>query len=164
MLVLSQGDRSKGGGLPSSGGKANRNLIFLGILLSLLVSSCGENKYTQCEQIFQIARSVTENSKNVSYTNDEQPTEMKSWLKAASVMNKAANNIKALHINDSELIGYQNRLVTIYRIYSQATYDAVNARESKNIEALEAARIDANQAGEIQQSLIKEINAYCLNK
>ncbi|WP_019507975.1 hypothetical protein [Pleurocapsa sp. PCC 7319] len=144
--------------------RVNGKLTFLGILLSLLVAGCGENQFTQCEQIFQIAHNVTENSKNVSYTNDEQPTEMRSWLKAAEMMNKAANKIRALHINDSELIRYQNRLVRIYRIYSQATYDAVNARESKNFDALEAARIDANKAGEMQQSLIKEINTYCLNK
>ena len=141
----------------------DRTFIWMGILLSLLVSSCGENKYAQCEQIFQITRSVIDNGKNVIYTNDEQPIEMRSWLEAARLMNQTADKIKALHIDDSELIGYQNRLVTIFQIYSQATYDAVTARESKNIEALKAARIDAETAGEMQQTLIKEINDYCLN-
>ena len=141
----------------------DRTFILMGILLSLFVSSCGEDKYTQCEQMFQITRSVIDNGKNVIYTNDEQPTEMRSWLEAARLMNQTGDKIKALHIDDSELIGYQNRLVTIFQIYSQATYDAVTARESKNIEALKAARIDAEKAGEMQQTLIKEINNYCLN-
>ncbi|MGD1921760.1 MAG: hypothetical protein ACFCAD_24460 [Pleurocapsa sp.] len=79
-------------------------------------------------------------------------------------MNKAASNIKALHINDSELIKYQNQLVTIYRIYSQATYDAVEARESKSLETLELARMDAQKASQMQQSLVKDINDYCLNQ
>lgn len=136
----------------------------MGIMLSLSISSCGENRFTQCEQIFRIARGVKENSSNVSYTNQEQPSVMKSWLEAASMIDQAADKIEALHINDSELIGYQNQLVTVYRIYSQATYDAVQARENKNLEALKTARIDAQTAGEMQQSLIKEINAYCLNK
>lgn len=157
MFVGRQGDHSRHL-------QVNCQLTFLGILLSLLVSGCGENKFTQCEQIFQIAHGVTENSKNVSYTSDGQPTEMRSWLKAAEMINKAANKIRALHINDSELIRYQNRLVRIYRIYSQATYDAVNARENKNFAALETARIDAKKAGEMQRNLIQEINAYCLNK
>lgn len=144
--------------------KNPHKLVLMGILLSLLISSCGENRFTQCEQIFRIARGVKENSKNVSYTNKEQLTVMKSWLEVASMLNQAADQIEALHINDSELIGYQNQLVTVYRIYSQATYDAVQARENKNIEALKAARIDAETAGEMQQGLIKEINAYCLNR
>ena len=157
MFVWRQGDRA-------AHLKVNFKLTFFGILLGLFVSSCGENKFTQCEQIFKIARGVTENSKNVIYTNNEQPMEMKSWLKAAEMMNKAANKIRALHINDSKLIRYQNGLVRVYRIYSQATYDAVNAREGKNFDALESARIDAEKAGEMQQSLIEEINSYCLNK
>jgi hypothetical protein len=147
--------------------KRNKNpdkFILMGIILSLLISSCGKSRLTQCEQIFRIAQGVKENSKNVSYTNKEQLTVMKSWLEAASMINQAADKIEALHINDSELIGYQNKLVTVYRIYSQATFDAVEARENKNLEALKAARIDAETAGEMQQGLIKEINAYCLNK
>jgi hypothetical protein len=144
--------------------KNSHKLILMGIILSLLISSCGKNRFTQCEQIFRITRGVKEHTKNVSYTNKEQPTEMKSWLEAASMFNQAADKITALHINDSELIRYQNQLVTIYRIYSEATYNAVQARENKNIEALKTARIDAQKAGEMQQSLIKEINAYCLNK
>jgi hypothetical protein len=144
--------------------KSFHKVVLMGFTLSLLVSGCGKNRFTQCEQIFRIAEGVKENSQNVSYTNQEQPTVMKSWLKAASMINQAADKIEALHINDSELIGYQNKLVTVYRIYSQATFDAVQARENKNLEALKAARIDAQTAGEMQQGLIKEINAYCLNK
>ena len=139
--------------------------LFVGVLLGLFVSSCGENRYTQCQQIFQIARSVTENNQDINYnTKDEQPTEMKSWLETASMMNTAADRIKALHTNNSELIEYQNKFATVYRIYSQATYDAVQARENQNLEALKSARNDAEKAGQIQQQLIQEINAYCLNK
>lgn len=136
----------------------------IAILLSLLISSCGENKFTQCEQIFKVANEVTQSSKNVSYTNDEELTQMKIWLEAARMMERAANKIQALHINNSELIVYQNKLVTIYRIYSQATYDAVQARENKNLSALEAARINAQKAGEMQRNLIEDLNTYCLNK
>ena len=141
-----------------------RRFFFIAILLSFLVSSCSRSKLTQCEQIFKIAKEVTDSSKNVSYTDDGQLSQMKHWLETASKMDKAANSIQALHINDGELIKYQNQLVTIYRIYSQATYDAVKARESKSLEALKSARIDAQKAGQIQQDLIVSINTYCLNQ
>ncbi|BAZ43084.1 hypothetical protein NIES4102_00800 [Chondrocystis sp. NIES-4102] len=139
-------------------------LIWLGIVLSLLLSSCGESRLTQCEQIFRIAQGVKESSNNVSYSNNQQAVATKSWLESASMLNQAAEQIKGLHINDSELISYQNQLINIYRIYSQATYDAVQARESENLEALETARDEAKKAGEMQRGLIKQINAYCLNQ
>ncbi len=142
----------------------DRHFLSIIALFSLLLSGCSESKLTQCEQIFRIVSHVNNSSQNVSYTNDENSSQLKSWLEAAGTMNKAASNIKALHINDSELIKYQNQLVTIYRIYSQATYDAVEARESKSLETLELARMDAQKASQMQQSLVKDINDYCLNQ
>ena len=138
--------------------------LFLGIALSLLFSGCsGDRRYAQCEQIFQIANRLNENVNNLGYFNDRQPTEMKSWLEAARAIERAANHLEALQINDSQLIEYQNKFVTVYRIYSNATYDAVKARENRNFQALESVKNDAQKAGQMQQDLIEEINAYCLD-
>ena len=133
-------------------------------ILALLVSSCGENRLSQCEQIFRIAKGVNQRSKNVSYTSEDKLTTMKTWLETASIMERAADKIQALHVNNGDLIPYQNQLITVYRIYSQATYDAVQARENKNLSALESARLDAQKAGKMQQDVIKDLNAYCLNQ
>ena len=133
-------------------------------ILALLVSSCGENRLSQCEQIFRIAKGVNQRSKNVSYTSEDKLTTMKTWLETASIMERAADKIQALHVNNGELIPYQNQLITVYRIYSQATYDAVQARENKNLSALESARLDAQKAGKMQQDVIENLNAYCLNQ
>ena len=143
--------------------KNNYKFLFLAMVLSLLVSGCRVTKYTQCEQIFQIADRLNQNVDRLKYFDNEQPTEMKSWLQAASTIDRAANHLEALQINDSQLIKYQNKFVTVYRIYSQATYDAVKARENKNFQALESVKNDAQKAGQMQQDLIEQINAYCLN-
>ncbi len=141
----------------------NKVLIgFGGLILSFLFYGCQETRVSQCKPIFQIARSVAENSQNISYINNEQSVEVTSWLEAASLMDRAAAQIQALQINDSKLIEYQNKFATVYRIYAQATYDAVQARENMDLDTLKSARSDAEQAGEIQQSLLQEINAYCL--
>jgi hypothetical protein len=138
--------------------------ILVSLLLGLFASGCQEQKVVQCEQIFQIARSVTQSSKDISYVNSKQPEEKQGWLKAASRLTLAADGISALKINQSQLIYYQNQLATVYHIYSQATYDAVRARENKNLEALNHARTTAIKAGVIQQNLIQEINNYCLER
>ena len=142
--------------------KTDRKLLFLGVVM-VLISGCGKTRYTQCEQIFQIANRLSQNVDRLSYFDNQRATEMKSWLEAASKIDRAANHLEALQINDSQLIEYQNKFVTVYRIYSQATYDAVKARENQNFQALKSAKNDAQKAGQIQQDLIEEINAYCLN-
>ena len=150
-----------------SGQKDNlgdRCLWLIAISLLLSMSGCSESKLTQCEQIFKIAARVNDSISQVNYTNSEDSNQIKSWLEAAKTMNQAAYNIEALHINNGQLIGYQNQLATVYRIYSQATYNAVQARENKSLEALKLARLEAQKAGIMQQEAIENINAYCLNQ
>ena len=138
--------------------------LLITLSLSILFSSCGESKLTQCEQIFKIVAGVNNSIDRVGNTTSKDLNQIAIWLEAANMMNRAAENIAALHINNSELIGYQNKLATVYRIYSQATYNAVEARESKNLEALELARLEALKAGDMQQKAIEGINTYCLHQ
>lgn len=110
--------------------------ILVKIGLSLLILGCEESKFSQCEPIFQIAHHLSDRSSKLNYTGDRQLTEIKSWLQTAGMMDRAADRLEALKTENSKLIEYQNKLATVYRIYSQATYNAVKARENKNIEIL----------------------------
>ncbi|GAB4546882.1 MAG: hypothetical protein Tsb0014_41510 [Pleurocapsa sp.] len=161
MFLFRTGDRNNSN---LNSAKINPVYILGVIVTSLLMTSCGDNKYSQCEQIFQIAHQVTKINQNISYTASEQPTQLKQWLEAADIMTKAAQQIKALHIDDTELIQYQNKFAKIYQTYSEATYDAVDARESRNIDALQTARDRAMAAGEIQKNLVEKINSYCIEQ
>jgi hypothetical protein len=139
----------------------NYQLILVIISLSLFTVGCEEKKSVQCEQIFRVVKDVKQNNQNASDAN-QQSDEIKSWLQAANRFDRAADRLAILKIDRSELITYQNQLVTIYRIYSQATYDAVSAKENLNLPALKSARQDAVKAGIIQHKLIRQINNYCL--
>jgi hypothetical protein len=146
--------------------KSNYWSILVIVSLSFFAVGCEENKSTQCQQIFRIAQDVKASNQhlgNVGNVNEQSPKIMKQWLQAANEFNQAAEHLAMLEINRSELIKYQNQLITLYRIYSQATYDAVGARENQDLPALQSARQDAIKAGIIQQKLIREINTYCLS-
>ena len=139
-------------------------LILVNIMLSLLVFGCESNKFAQCEQIFQIARDVNANNLELSRRDREQLGEVESWLQAAATMDRAADKLEALNIDNSKSIQYQSQLATIYRIYSQATYDAVSARENQNLASLKSARSDAEKAGQMQRNLVREIDAFCVDR
>jgi hypothetical protein len=140
--------------------QGNYWFVLVIVLLSLFAAGCEENQSAECEQIFRVAQDVQQSNQKISKSN-EQSDETKNWLEAANTFSQAADRIALLEINRSELIKYQNQLVTIYRIYSQATYDAVRARENKDLPTLQAARQDALKAEAMQQKLIREINTYC---
>ena len=146
--------------------KITARLGTIGVLI-LAIFGCEDAKNSQCEQIFYLARDANENVQKlteISSLNAAEQPQLKSWLTAAKTMNQAADKIVALKIEDANLIEQRQKLATVYRLYARATYDAVQAREAKNLEALQAARIEAEQAGEIQTKLIEEINTYCLNE
>ncbi|MFM2311140.1 MAG: hypothetical protein RLZZ04_416 [Cyanobacteriota bacterium] len=149
--------------LKSNCSKSNYWSILVIVLLSFLAVGCEENKSTQCKQIFRIAQDVKTSNQHLGNVYQQSPEIMKKWLQAANEFNQAADHLAVLEINRSELIKYQNQLITLYRIYSQATHDAVRARENQDLPALQSARQDAIKAGTIQQKLIREINAYCLS-
>lgn len=134
--------------------------VSIGFLLGLLAIACEDQRRVQCRQLFQIVQSVTQSNKNISYAADG--VKKQSWLKAANRLTWAADSVSALKLDRSQLVEYQTRLAKVYRIYSQATYDAIEARENKNIEALDRARTSAIEAGKTQQKLFQEINEYCL--
>ena len=145
-----------------SANSANHLNRLVAICLCLFSFGCEPNELVQCEQILLIARDVNQSNQNLQDLDNEQLRSMKSWLQAAHKFNQAADKLGDLKIARHELMQYQNRLARIYRIYAQATYDAVSARENQNLSALESARDDAAKAGTLQRQLIKEINAYCL--
>ncbi|MEL6927751.1 MAG: hypothetical protein AAFO95_03850 [Cyanobacteria bacterium J06600_6] len=144
---------------------ANLQTKLSGVIvgLSFLVFGCESPKYSQCEPIFAIARDVNQSNQNLNQVSNRQSLEMKVWLQAAHQFTQADARLRALRIESRELMQYQNQLARIYRIYAQATYDAVRARENKNFSALESARNNAAQAGILQRQLIQEINTYCLD-
>ena len=142
----------------------NRQLIMVSLSLSLFVSGCEQKKTVQCKQIFQIVRDVTSSNKDINYANSKQSASEQSWLKAASRLALAADSIDVIKISQIQLVQYQKQLAAVYRIYSQATYDAVQARENKDLEFLQEARKNSIKAGKMQQNLIHRINSYCIDR
>lgn len=132
------------------------------IAIAIVFAGCTKTKYTQCEQIFNIARQITSSS-TMAYTSQKQAGELKTWLEAAKLMDTAARQLEALPIEDLQLNEYKTKLASVYQIYGEATLDAVKAREFKNLDALKSARDRARSASKLQQEAVTRINAYCLN-
>ena len=142
-------------------GRGRLFIVFWGII-NLFVAGCESRKYTECKQIITLANNVTKQTQAIAENSSDR--ELENWLQASEIMEQAAKNIEALEIKDSQLIEYQGSLVDIYQVYAQATHDAVKARESRNLQALQSARDDAKNTGEINNNLVKNINNYCLKK
>ena len=135
-------------------------LIILWGFINVFVVACESRKYTECQQIITLANKVTKQTQAIAKKSSDQ--DLANWLEASEIMGQAAENIAALELKDSQLIEYQGSLTDIYKVYSQATYEAVRARENRNLSALQSAREEANNIAEVNYNLVKNINNYCL--
>lgn len=138
------------------------NLYWLWLIGFALVG-CNNTKYTQCQQIIGLANQANSQTQEV-INQSSKPIESQIWLQAATMMEQAAEQIKGLSIDDAQLANYQEKLVEIFRTYSQATNDAVEARKTKNLQALESAVEEAKKAGLLKDQLVTDINNYCLGE
>ncbi len=138
-------------------------IIFWGII-NVFVVACESRKYAECEQIITLANNVTQQTQAIAEGSSDRDRDLENWLEASNIMKQAATDIEDLEIKDSQLVEYQAGLVDIYQVYAQATYDAVKARESRNLQALQSARDEAKNIGKINNDLVKNINNYCLEK
>jgi hypothetical protein len=143
--------------------KPKKSLLTASFLV-WMTAGCTYQKTTQCQEIIAIANEASYQAKQITDNSKETVVAMKNWLQAANIMTIAAKQIEAIPIKDPQLIDYQNNLASIFRIYSQATHDAVQAREKKNLSALKMARDSAQEAGKLNQVLVAKINNYCTVK
>ena len=146
-----------------SKGKKLLNLVVTTVLLGSIIG-CSNQKYSQCQSIIAIANAANNQAQQVTSAASEKVVTLKSWLQAANIMRKAAQRIENLPTKDPQLIQYQENLASVFKIYSQAIYEAVKARENKNLSALKVARENAQKAEKLNQTLVAQINSYCSQK
>lgn len=137
-------------------------LFPLTVAISLLTTSCSENKISQCNKIFKIANEAVSQAKTV--TNSGQVSDPKAMLKAAEAMEKASQQMANIAVNDPKLKDYQTGFVKMYRDTSKATRDFVGAFEKKDRSAAEKALTNLQQATTPEKQLVADINTYCLGK
>ncbi|ELS01224.1 hypothetical protein Xen7305DRAFT_00009260 [Xenococcus sp. PCC 7305] len=147
-------------------GKSNLSnlLIIFGGISNVFIVACEPQKYTECEQMITLANDFTEQTQTIAESSSDRDQDLNNWLEASEIMKLAARDIENLEIKDTQLIEYQGSLANIYRGYSQATYSAVKARESRDLQALRSARDDAEDVAEKKNNLVKSINDYCLKQ
>ncbi len=143
--------------------KGNFLIIFC-VIINVLFVACNPQKYAECEQMITMGNNVTKQTQAIAQNSSDRDRDLNNWLEASNIMKQAAVNMEALKIKDPQLIEYQGSLANIYRVYSQATYDAVKAREDKNLQALQSARSEAEKIAEVNNNLVENINNYCLDQ
>lgn len=135
-------------------------ILTLVAVICFLTVSCGESKVKQCNKIIQIANQAADQSNKV--TEGGKKTNPEALLKTAEAMDKAAQDMKALKVNDQKLQAFQKGFTNMYRDTSKILRDYVAAFEKQDHKRADTAIQSFNKkAIKPSENLVNDINRYC---
>ncbi len=132
------------------------------IAITLLIISCSESKVNQCQKITNVTNEAV--SKAKAFTDGGKAKDPDAMLKAADTMDKAAAEMAAIKVSDSQLKDYQTGFIKMYRDTSKSTREFVVAFKKKERPAVESTLNKLKQAIAPEQKLVNGLNTYCKGK
>lgn len=129
-------------------------LSAIGLILSLSLYACGESKVSQCNKI------VTVVSK---FKDAALPNDLAGLNAVAANIDQSRIDLQAIAIQDQNIKGVQELLVTVYDDASQALKSQAKAMEAKDKMALDKAKQDFQATAVKESELVDRFNGLCTN-
>jgi hypothetical protein len=126
------------------------------IVLSFLSASCGVSKFSECQQIIEIATDTANQTKEISSNGTTK--DLQEVLQVADAFEAAAQNME---IQDKELLNYQGGFIKFYRNQAKATRDFIAAFNQKDVSTATSAKEEVQKLGNTEKDLVNGINSYC---
>ena len=131
-------------------------------ILALLIVGCRNNVTTQCNLIVTIANDTNQQLSQITQVDRSSSVQdSQSWSRAITIFDQAAAQLKALQIQDEQLLVYQRELVELWQTYARTTNDAIDARAIKSLVTLTKANNDTQEADQKLLLITKQLNSYC---
>ncbi|MBD3880529.1 hypothetical protein IFO70_02035 [Phormidium tenue FACHB-886] len=129
------------------------------VCLGFLVTSCTDNKVSQCNRLIKVANEAVSSVQTV--TQNASPDNVEAMTKIADAADKAKADMQGLQIGDERLKAFQTRFVSMYTDTSKATRDLVAAAGAKDATAAQTAFDALKTATDQEAPLVSEVNTYC---
>ncbi|TVQ61493.1 MAG: hypothetical protein EA366_03030 [Spirulina sp. DLM2.Bin59] len=133
-------------------------VVFIAAL-SALTSSCAASRLLQCNNLVAIANGATAEIEIL--TEDQNTQDPLIWLQAADTLDKAAQDMQTLGLDDPQLQQYQGEFVTMYTEIAKATRAYSQSYKELNREGVDVAKVKLEQAVQRETDLVDGVNTYC---
>jgi hypothetical protein len=141
-----------------------RSIAFSALIcLGLLVTSCTDNKVSQCNKLIKVANGAVSSVESVTQnaSPNNSPDNVEAMTKIAEAADKAKADMQGLQLSDEKLKDFQTRFVSMYTDTSKATRDLVKAAGSKDAASAQKAFDSLKSATDREAPLVSEVNKYC---
>ncbi len=119
------------------------------------------SRAAQCNQLIAVANQAVSTVQGIAQgTNSGSATAMAGIAEASD---RFAKEMQALQLTDPQLVGFQNRFVSMYVDTGSATRAMVEATENKNSEAAQSSFDALKTATDREAPLVNDVNRYCVS-
>jgi hypothetical protein len=138
-----------------------RTLASLAILTTLSVSVVGcDNKVAQCNKLIAVANKAATEMKAVEDTQDPAAAQ-DALTKISASLEGYSKEVQAIELKDEKLVGFRQRLISMYDKLSSSSKALVSAIKSEKAEEAETAMEGLAKGAEEETPLVNELNTYC---
>jgi hypothetical protein len=141
----------------SDGVRMDLNCVKLGTiaLIVLTLTACSETKADRCNRLVNLSNRTTETIQKLPSEN-LQPTDR--FKKAAEILDRSAQELQDLKLQDPKLADLQQQLTALYRQDSDHNQKLATAQNAKILRTA-ADQIQKNSI--TQKNLVQAVNTYC---
>ncbi len=124
-------------------------------LVLLTLTACSETKIDRCNRLVNLSNRTTETIQKLPSEN-LQPTDR--FKKAAEILERSAQELQNLKLQDPKLADLQEQLTALYRQDSDHNQKLATAQNAKTLRTA-ADQIQKNSI--TQKNLVQAVNTYC---
>jgi hypothetical protein len=142
------------------------SLLSVVTAITISLSGCGVTKVVQCNSMVKIVNDAAAEgqsfAKAAGTADPANATQL--FTGTATKLEKLGKDMEVLDIKDEKLQGMKGKFITMYKAASKGLLDASAAVKAKDAKAMTKALEDIKNGTSQEDSLVKDINAYCAGK
>jgi hypothetical protein len=117
------------------------------------------NRFSQCNQLITIANRAVSTVQNV--TQDSNSDDAAAMAGIADAVDRSKREMQTLRLSDPQLVGFQNRFMSMYTETSIASRALIEAAGRKDTQAAQNSFDALKAATDREAPLVEEVNRYC---
>ncbi|MEM9213414.1 MAG: hypothetical protein AAGD25_03620 [Cyanobacteria bacterium P01_F01_bin.150] len=128
------------------------------LIFALLITSCGESKVSQCNQLIAMVNSTEQTISNITQASSPDISALQD---IATATNQAVTDLEMVNLSNNKLNSFKSRFLEFYTDISTHVQTIVTAHNEQNMSDAKPAYTQLETTFEKQQPLVDELNNFC---
>ena len=138
------------------------SLTFLCFGIAFMLTSCGDSRISQCNQLVAIVNKAAEEARDIDKMSQASQGDKTNELKKMTErFQQFAKEIDDIKLEDPDIKNFQKQFVSLYNQTSQSSQNLRDAIAKKNKSQVDNNLKAFGEVSTLEAKLVEEVNRYC---